>query len=123
MADKTVLSKDTQVRTRYREAADGVYAPYQCRLVASGASIASVDASATSVTLKAANANRCGLNIYNDSDKALYVKYGATASAGSFTVKILAGGYFEMPEPIYTGTVDGIWAADPTGAARVTELY
>lgn len=90
--------------------------------IAQSATVTSVNASAASVTLKAANASRHGLLIFNDADKALYLKYGATASATSFTVKIAAGGYSEMPQPIYQGVVDGIWEAGPTGAARVTEL-
>lgn len=89
---------------------------------AASATLSNVAASATSVTLKAANSLRRGLFIFNDADKALSLKYGATASASSFTVEIAAGGYWEMPQPIYQGIVDGIWEAGPTGAARITEL-
>lgn len=89
---------------------------------ASSASVASVNASASSVTLKAANANRRGMLVANDADKDLYLKYGATASQASFTVKIAPAGYWEMPFPIYTGVVDGIWASNPTGSAKITEL-
>lgn len=89
---------------------------------ANAATLSNVAASASSVTLKAANSARNGLIVFNDADVALYLKYGATASASSFTVKIAAGGYWEMPEPIYAGVVDGIWASSPTGSARVTEL-
>lgn len=96
--------------------------PQYKTLPAGAAALANVNASASSVTLRAAKAGRRGLIIYNDADKDLYVKYGATASATSFTVKVLAGGYWEMPIPIYTGVVDGIWASGPTGAARITEL-
>lgn len=82
-----------------------------------------VDDSATNVTLKAANANRRGLYIFNDSDQILYIKFGATATITDFTVKVAAGGFYEMPPgPVYTGIVDGIWAAGSTGAAQVTEL-
>ncbi len=88
----------------------------------STASLANVAASATNVTLKAANTGRRGLLVFNDADKVLDVKYGATASSSSFTVQIAAGGYWEMPQPVYTGIVDGIWAAGPTGSARITEL-
>lgn len=89
---------------------------------AAAATLANVNDSASSVTLQASNAARKGWTCFNDSDQALLVKFGATASATSFTVKIAAGGYYEMPRPIYTGVIDGIWAADSTGAARVTEL-
>lgn len=86
------------------------------------ASLANVASSASNVTLKAANTSRRGLLIFNDADKVLNVKYGATASSTSFTVQIAAGGYWEMPQPIYQGIVDGIWASGPTGSARITEL-
>lgn len=85
------------------------------------AAVSNVASSASSVTLKAANTSRRGLLIFNDSTQVLYVKYGATASTSSYTVQIAAGGYWEMPQPPYTGVVDGIWAAS-NGNARVTEL-
>lgn len=89
----------------------------------STATLANVNDSASSVTLQAANTARLGWSCFNDSDQILYIKFGATASATSFTVKVAAGGYYEMPTaPVYTGVIDGIWAADSTGAARVTEL-
>lgn len=84
--------------------------------------VVSVPASATSVTIKDANAARTALLIYNDADRALYLKFGAVASVTDFTVKLLPGGYYEVPGPVYSGVVDGIWDAAPTGAARMTEL-
>ncbi len=77
---------------------------------------------ATNVTLAAANAARKGLLAHNDSPSILYLKYGATATTSSYTVKIAADGYWEMPEPIYVGIIDGIWSADSTGSVRLTEL-
>lgn len=79
-----------------------------------------VNSSASNVTLLAANANRRAATIYNDSTQVLYVKFGATASATSFKVAISPNGYYEFPLPVYTGIVDGIWAA-ANGAARITE--
>lgn len=86
------------------------------------ATLANVNDSASNATLAAANASRIGLLVFNDSTSDLYLKYGATATASSFTVKIPAAGYWEMPTPVYKGIVDGIWSADASGAARVTEL-
>lgn len=88
----------------------------------SAAAVTNQAASASSAQFLAVTAGRKGLLIFNDCDKALFLKYGATASATSFTVKIAAGGYWEMPSPIFTGRIDGIWEADPTGSARLTEL-
>jgi hypothetical protein len=90
-------------------------------ILPSTATVSQVASSASSVTLKASNASRMGLIIFNDSTAALYVKFGETASTTDFTVKILAGGYFELPFPCYTGKVDGIWAA-ANGYAYVTEM-
>jgi hypothetical protein len=88
----------------------------------STATVTSVADTASSTTLLSSAATRLGAAIFNDSTEALFVKFGTTASATSFTVKILAGGYFEFPQPVYTGRVDGIWANDASGAARMTEM-
>jgi CDP-diacylglycerol pyrophosphatase len=88
------------------------------------ATLTSVNSAATSATLKASNASRVGLMIHNTDTNALKIKYGATAttSIGGYTVKIAADGFWEMPQPIYTGVVDGIWDADGAGGASITEL-
>lgn len=84
----------------------------------STATLANVASSASNVTLfTAANAN--GRAIYNDSTAVLYVKFGATASTTSYTVQIAANGYYEFPQPVYCGQVDGIWAS-ANGNARLT---
>lgn len=88
---------------------------------ASASTLTNITGSATSVTVVPANANRRRVMLTNDSNQDLYLKFGATASITSYTVKIPAKGYFEFPDPIYTGIVDGIWSA-ANGAARVTEL-
>jgi hypothetical protein len=77
--------------------------------------------SITSVTLLSLNTSRKSATIYNDDTAAsLYVKFGTTASATSFKIKIAPGGYYEFPLPIYTGRVDGI-ATAATGTARICE--
>lgn len=80
-----------------------------------------VTAASTSTTLAAENATRTGLSIFNDSDKVVYVKHGTSASATSFKVKLPIGAYYEMPQPIYTGAITGIWEAGVTGKALVSE--
>jgi len=91
-------------------------------ITASTPTLTNVSASATSVQLLAANASRLGATIFNDSTSVLYVKFGATASATSYTVQLQAYAYYELPTTaIYTGEIDGIWVT-ATGAARVTEL-
>ena len=87
--------------------------------MASTATLANVSASASSVTLQAANANRRGLEIFNDSTVRLYYKAGTTASTTSFTGYLEAGESRVIFEK-YTGIVHGIWTS-ATGTARMTE--
>src|SRR6185295_561911 len=75
------------------------------------ATLASVASSASSVTLQASNAARKGWCCFNNSNAVLYVKWGTTASSSSFVVKLSAGGYYELPGPVYTGIITGIWAS------------
>lgn len=79
-----------------------------------------VASSATSVTLLASNTARLWATIHNDSTAILYVKFGVTASTSSYTVKMVADAYYEVPFG-YTGIIDGIWAS-ANGSARITEL-
>jgi hypothetical protein len=85
------------------------------------ATLANVSASASSVALQASNTARIGWSVYNDSTATLYVNFGATASATAFTVLVGPGGFYEMPQVVYTGAINGIWSS-ATGTARVTEL-
>lgn len=87
--------------------------------------VSTVAGSASSVTILAANANRKGAIITNDSSAVLYLKFGATASTSSYTVTLAGSGSapfasYEVPFG-YIGIIDGIWAS-ATGNARVTEI-
>lgn len=83
------------------------------------ATLANVASSATNVTIFSAVASVNGRTIFNDSTSVLYIKYGATASVTSYTVQLAAGAYYEFPQPVYAGQVDGIWTS-ANGNARVT---
>lgn len=83
--------------------------------------VSSVPDSASSVTLLAANPDRLGGTVYNDSTVELFITLGATSSLTAFTVAVPADGYYELPSG-WVGPVSGIWASDGSGAARVTEL-
>lgn len=68
----------------------------------------------------ASNVARMGAAVYNDSTAVLTLLVGAgTQSATVFTLKIAAGGYYEVPFK-FTGRLAGNWAS-ATGSARVTE--
>jgi len=82
----------------------------------------SVGQNTASVTLLAANPNRLGAIVVNDSTANLLLAFAATASSSAFTVKIPAAGSYTFPTPMYVGAVSGIWDAAGAGAARVTEL-
>ena len=84
------------------------------------ATLTNVASSATSVTVFSANGAAKGRAVWNDSTQVLYLKFGTTASATSYTVQLAAGAYYEFPQPIYAGRVDGIWAS-ANGNARTTE--
>ena len=87
----------------------------------SSAQVSNVTSSASAVTINGSNSLRKGWACFNDSTSVLYLKFGSGALSTSFTVKIPADTYYEMPTPIYTGIIEGIWAS-ANGAARVTEL-
>lgn len=87
------------------------------------ATLSNVSTSTTSATLIASNTSRKGVVIYNDAATTLYVKFGSTASATSFTYLLLTGETLELPGAgiLYTGIITGTLASS-TGTARVTEL-
>ena len=82
--------------------------------------ITSVTSTTASQTLLAANTNRRGAMIKNESTAVLYVAFAATASATAYTKDLIAGEYYEVPA-FYSGIITGIWAS-ANGAARVTEI-
>ncbi len=71
-------------------------------------------------TLIAADANRLGLTIYNDSTQILFVLWAAgTESATAYSVQIAAGGFVEVPGAFVTQRISGHWAS-ANGSARIT---
>lgn len=139
MADNTTLNSGTggdviasddiggvkHQRVKLEHGADGsatdvsLASPLPTRSTGATATLANVAASASSVTVLASAAGRLRAWLYNDSTSAVYIKYGATASATSFTKRLLPGEYFTVEG--YTGIVDAIWDS-ATGNMRTTEL-
>jgi hypothetical protein len=85
------------------------------------AAVTSVVAASADTTILAANRHRAGATVYNDSTANCYLKFGTGASSTSFTVKLMPGAYYEIPEGGYAGALNGYWDA-VNGSARVTEL-
>lgn len=91
----------------------------------SGSSVATVTlvtAPASTTVLAAANGKRRGLLIFNNTDKDLYVKLGATVSLTDYTVVFGSKIVYEVPRDYYTGNVAGLSAAGATGKVSVTEI-
>lgn len=81
----------------------------------------SVASNVASQAILAANAARLGATVTNDGSNNLYLRLNAgAASATTYTVKLVAGAYYEVPTD-YVGAITGIWDV-ATGSARVTEL-
>ena len=83
------------------------------------ATTARVPAAITATVLQAANADRKGITVFNDSTAPLFVKLGTNASPTDYTVKLYKDDTYEAPFA-WIGVVSGIWTA-ATGAAQVTE--
>ncbi len=116
--EKTIDNGDNTFSKVISSVPGGAAAP------ASAAAVTQVASSATSVALKAANANRKGITIANDSTAILYVLLGTgTASSTNYTFAIAAKATVASDRTItgYTGAIQGIWAA-ANGFAYVTEL-
>ena len=88
---------------------------------ATSSSVVSVARNAASTTILAANGYRNGASIFNDSNAVLYLRLSAgTASSTSYSTKLGAQSYFEVPTK-YSGVITGIWASAGIGNAYVTE--
>lgn len=80
----------------------------------------SVTGSTSTITLLAANPNRLGSTVYNDSTTNMYIKLGSGATTTNFTVKMGQGAYYETPFG-YTGILTGTFDV-ANGNARITEI-
>ncbi len=84
--------------------------------------ITTVAGTVSAVTILAANANRKGFTIYNNSSGTCFTALGTTATTGLFTVAIPPFGYYEQPNLfVFQGSVTGIWSAT-NGSASITEF-
>lgn len=82
-----------------------------------------VDSLATNQTLLAANAARRGLVIYNTDANPLRIKFGATATATSFHFTLENRETLTLLNGVgYAGIIDGIWDANGSGSAFVSEI-
>lgn len=73
------------------------------------------------VTILTNNNLRRGLSIYNFSTSPFYFKLGASANTTSYTLMMVSSGYYELPKPVYTGLISGLWGS-ANGYALISEL-
>ena len=85
--------------------------------------ITSVTSAAASTVILAANTNRKGATLYNESTAVLYLALSATAaSTTAYSIQVQPSGYYELPpDRLYNGQLTGTWAT-ANGFARITEL-
>jgi hypothetical protein len=86
---------------------------------------AAIAVSVTAVLLAPSRESRRGTFVFNKSSQVLYIKFAeADVSATSFTLRVPANWWYEMPwGNVFTGKIYGVWAgADASGSAQVTEL-
>jgi len=83
--------------------------------------ITSVASVITDATILAANANRKGAIIFNNSTSALNLALANVNATVSYSVVVAAGGEFFLGNGDYTGVIKGTWVS-VNGAAIVTEL-
>lgn len=94
------------------------------RTTSSTGNLSSVAAATSGTQLLAANTSRKGALFFNDSTATLYLGFcvQGSVSTTNYTVKIGAGGYYELPpHPNYQGVISGVWSA-VNGSVRITEV-
>ena len=95
--------------------------PLEVIVKAATSTVTRVSSSTTSIVLVAANASREGLLLYNDSSATQTIKFGTTATATDFSIRLTPRATYEMGNPIYVGQIDVI-SSSTNGAIQVTEL-
>lgn len=91
--------------------------------VTTNATVTQIADTNVSTQLFAANSDRVGIKIYNDSTAILYVLFGSgTASSTNYSLQVKPQQLHEdKGGGIYKGVINGIWASNASGNAYVTE--
>ena len=88
-------------------------APFTRATTVTGGGPQTVVMTGASIVALAANANRLGgyfMAPAGNTDP-VYLSFGGAASAASFTVELVPGAYYEMPQPVYAGNVNAFGAS------------
>lgn len=89
---------------------------------ATGTTTTAAFASASNNALLAANPNRAGFSIFNDTNANYLVKLGDSISDTSWTFYLPPQSLYDAPLPTYTGPVNGRGWGSGSGTIYVTEL-
>lgn len=85
----------------------------------------SIAAVTTNGTIIASNANRKMLTLYHKAGStataSVYIKLGAVATLTDYNYELVPGAHLELPLPVYTGQIDGLW--DTAGILLASKLY
>jgi len=102
----------------FRTTADGaLFVTGSVTVVGTGAAttvVSSAAATLTSFTMLAADPLRKIATFFKEGTNTAYLKFGATASDTSYTVKLSNNGYYETPER-YTGQIDIVFSTAMAG--------
>ncbi len=90
-------------------------------VVSSTAVLATLASSTSTQVALAANSDRKGFLLFNDSTTNCFVAFAATASTSTFTMKLIPGMTYQNEAIIYTGIISAIWDS-ANGNLRITEL-
>lgn len=70
----------------------------------------------------AANPHRRGFFAQNDSNAPWYIRFGGDASSTAYTIKLPSASLYELPRPLYTGSLYVYTPSGTVGYLAVTEL-
>lgn len=82
----------------------------------------SVGGTTGSVVVQNTNGDRRMVVANNDSTAVMFLNYGVAAGTQTYFVRIPTLGYWEMPQPIWQGSLAVIWDSVNVGAGRFTIL-
>lgn len=96
--------------------------PTSIPAVTAGTPVAFALAANTSTQLLAGNAARRGATIYNNSGQTVFIRFGAAVTNTLFTVAILNGATYQIPERL-TATVNGLSTLAGSAVAAGVGLF
>jgi len=78
--------------------------------------------SGAGIQLVAANPNRIGLYIFNNTDQNLKCMIGNAATSQNFSFLLVSSGAYESPAKLSTSLISGYWDSFNYGKVNITEL-